>query len=118
MNMDWFQFTLFSIAVFRLTRLIVYDQITAFIRAPFMIDYEEMDEHGDMVIYQLPRESGLRGWIGALLSCYWCTGVWAAIGLISLHLIYPQIAQPITIILAVAGLAAVIETAIQAMIKE
>ncbi|GAE93478.1 hypothetical protein JCM21714_2563 [Gracilibacillus boraciitolerans JCM 21714] len=41
----WLSFVLLSLATFRLTRLIIYDKITAFIRAPFF----EMEENGYLI---------------------------------------------------------------------
>lgn len=113
MEISWFDFILFSLAVFRLTRLFVFDQITSFLRAPFMMDYEETNDQGNKEIYVIPREGGLRGFIGELLSCYWCTGIWVAIGLWGLFELYPNFAEPFIIIAAIAGFAAIIESAIQ-----
>ncbi|MBS4177384.1 DUF1360 domain-containing protein [Lederbergia citrea] len=113
MDITWLKFFLISIATFRLTRLIVYDQITAFMRAPFMMDYEEINENGEKEVFIVARDSGLRGWIGELLSCYWCTGIWVATGLFFLQLKYPAVAEPIIVILALAGTAAIIETVMQ-----
>ncbi|MDQ7860281.1 DUF1360 domain-containing protein [Peribacillus frigoritolerans] len=27
----------------------------------------------------MPKEKGLLGWIGQLLSCFWCVGVWVSL---------------------------------------
>lgn len=116
MDITWFEFLLFSLAVFRVTRLIVYDQITEFIRLPFMMEYEEINEEGEKEVYLIPRPSGLRGWIGQLLSCYWCTGIWATMILFFLYVKYPAVTVPIVIVLASAGLAAIIETVVQSKI--
>ncbi|MEK3887384.1 DUF1360 domain-containing protein [Bacillus sp. FSL K6-3431] len=113
MKIEWFEFILFGLAVFRLTRLIVFDRITSFIRAPFMKDHEEINEQGEKELYIVPREHGIRGYIGELLSCYWCTGVWVAIGMWFLYLQLPVVGEPVLIIMAIAGLAALIETMIQ-----
>ena len=41
--------------------------------------------------------------MGELLSCYWCTGVWSSIALCTFYLIFPTIATPVLLILAVSG---------------
>lgn len=111
--MTWLSFVLVSLAVFRITRLIVYDKITEFLRSPFMMEVEEKDEDGNLEVYIVPRETGLRGWFGQLLSCYWCTGIWVSILIITLKYFFPVVADIVIFIFAVAGAAAFIETVIQ-----
>lgn len=106
-------FLLLSLASFRLTRLIVYDKITAFLREPFFDEVEEKNEKGEVEIYIIPKKSGLRGWIGELLSCYWCTGIWVATFIVAIVYFFPYWSSPIIAVLAVAGLASLIETIVQ-----
>ncbi|GIN19209.1 MAG TPA: DUF1360 domain-containing protein [Bacillus bacterium] len=113
MDISWLEYIIFSMAVFRLTRLLVYDQITEWIRSPFMDEYEEKNDEGKTEVYLLPKEEGLRGWMGALLSCFWCTGIWVSIGLFLMRYYIPVLYKPVVIVLAVAGLAALVETWIQ-----
>ena len=113
MDIDLFMFLLLGLSSFRLTRLLVFDRITAFMRDPFLDEMEEIDEYGQKEIYLIPKEGRVKGFIGELLSCYWCTGVWSSIVLCSFYMLYPTLAFPILLILAVAGLAAIIETIIQ-----
>ena len=72
-----------GLAVFRLTRLIVFDKIMEPFRRPFFTEIEEKDEQGKVEIYLIPKEKGIRSWIGELLSCYWCTGFWVSLCLTS-----------------------------------
>ena len=113
MDIDLFTFILLGLSAFRLTRLLVFDKITAFIRNPFLDEIEEIDENGQTDTFLVPKEGMIKGFFGELLSCYWCTGVWSAIGLCAFYLLYPTVAFPLLLILAVAGLAAIIETLIQ-----
>lgn len=94
-----------GLASFRLTRLIVFDTITEFIRSPFMEVVE--DEEG---IFLEPKGTGLRRWMGKLLSCYWCTGIWVSAGLFALYVWVPIIGIPLMYVLAIAAIAAIIET--------
>ncbi|MDQ0230644.1 DUF1360 domain-containing protein [Metabacillus malikii] len=114
--MTWLSFIIFAFASFRLTRLIVYDKITSFIRAPFHKEIEEVNEQGEVDVYIEMKGTGLRAWIGELLSCYWCTGVWSAAFLYGLWLVWPQGTEVLMMILAIAGIAGVIETLVSKLI--
>jgi hypothetical protein len=109
---DPFSFILLCLASFRLTRLIVYDTITAWLRRPFHEWVEEELPDGRKEVFLILKGSGLRRWIGELLSCYWCTGIWCAafcyIGVVA----WPAVFQPLIVLLAVAGGAALIETVV------
>jgi len=110
MMIDGFSFILLALAAFRLTRLLVYDQITAFIRRPFHREVEETEPDGSVVTYIEIKGKGLRSWIGELLSCYWCTGIWCAAFLIGIWYLWPTVAEIGIIIFAIAGTAGLIET--------
>ncbi|GAE93479.1 integral membrane protein [Gracilibacillus boraciitolerans JCM 21714] len=51
------------------------------------------------------KGNGLRRWIGELLRCHWCTGIWTAIFLFIGFYFFSAIFLPIIIILAMAGVA-------------
>ncbi|MGE8205266.1 DUF1360 domain-containing protein [Heyndrickxia sp. NPDC080065] len=116
MIQSWLLLILFGLASFRLTRLIVMDNITSFIRKPFHEEIEEQDEAGNISTYIKIKGIGLRAWIGELLSCYWCTGVWSSLFLYISWILWPFIMEPIIIILAIAGLAGIIESIITKII--
>jgi hypothetical protein len=107
------QLIIMGLAVFRITHLIVYDKITEFLRAPFFDEQEEMDENGEQVIFLVPKTEGMKGWIGELLSCHWCTGIWVAAGSYFLYSIAPGVASPLISIMAIAGLASLLEAVVQ-----
>ncbi|MGL4818452.1 MAG: DUF1360 domain-containing protein [Bacilli bacterium] len=108
--MEPFIFLLLIFASFRLTRLIVFDTITKFIRAPFINEWEQVDEHGNVEQFMQIKGTGLQAWVGKLLSCYWCTGMWVSIGLYTGYMLIPQVALPLISILAIAGVSAIVET--------
>jgi len=118
MDITWIQFFLMSLAIFRITRLIVFDQITAFIRAPFLREYEETNILGTKETYLEPHDGGIRGWIGQLISCYWCTGIWTALAVVFFQWQFPIIVDPVILIFALAGMAAIIESIIQTLISD
>jgi hypothetical protein len=111
MFISLWEFTVLAFAAFRLTRLIVFDSITEFFRQIFL---EEAEEEGE--IYYVTRPGFIRGFIGELISCYWCTGVWAAALLYLSYLYFPMAAVPVIFVLAIAGAAALIESVIQRLI--
>ncbi|WP_338472189.1 DUF1360 domain-containing protein [Niallia sp. XMNu-256] len=113
MDITFLELLLLGLASFRLTRLFVYDKITAFIRNVFIKEIEEKDENGEETVYLIPKDGVIKGFFGELLSCYWCTGVWSSLGLYGLYVSLPTIAVPVIIILAISAVAAIIETVIQ-----
>lgn len=112
----WLQLIIFALASFRLTRLIVFDKITAFIRQPFHKEVEEIGDDGVVEVYIEMKGSGLRAWIGELLSCYWCTGIWCTAFVYGAWMIWPQGAEPLLVILAIAGAAGLIEALVMKLI--
>lgn len=109
-DFSWAAVLLMGLASFRLTRLIVFDKITEFIRAPFFNEIEQENEQGEKEIYLVPKSAGLKGWIGELLSCYWCTGIWASLFIGGLHYFSTPAGEFLIVILAVAAIASFIET--------
>lgn len=87
-----------------------------FMRRPFIEEMEDINEKGEIENFLLIKGKGIKGLIGELLSCYWCTGMWCAIGLVSFHYFFPFIGQIVILILAVAGLGGVIETIVRRLL--
>lgn len=106
---SWLDLFLLVFASFRLTRLIVYDTITEFIRAPFHETIVEEMEDGSTETYIEVKGTGIRYWIGELLSCHWCTGFWTTIILYSAYELVPRFAMPVIAILAIAGTASLVQ---------
>ncbi|NMH71906.1 DUF1360 domain-containing protein [Bacillus sp. RO2] len=113
---SWFWFFLLGLASFRLTRLLVLDKIAGFIRKPFMEEIEEKNEKGEIEEYIVIKGKGLRRWMGELLSCYWCTGVWVTTGLFLLITFYPLLGKPVLIIFAAASVAGILESIVTRII--
>lgn len=106
-----------SLASFRLTRLLVFDKITEFIRVPFFEEINEINEVGETEIYYIPKQTGIKKFIGELLSCYWCTGIWASACIVMLAYLNLFIFTPLILILAVAGFASLLELFVQHFIQ-
>lgn len=118
MKVNFLILTLLALASFRLTRLIVFDKITEFLREPFFDEYEEKNQDGTIEVYYLPKKQGIKKFFGELLSCYWCTGVWCSFALVLLYDLFPDFSLPFLLFLAVAGMASILETIVQLMIEK
>ncbi|MDF2681175.1 MAG: sporulation protein [Brevibacillus sp.] len=108
-DLTWIDLAILVLACFRLTHLIVFDEITKFLRDPFISLIDEKDASGQIIRQMHFKGGKIRSWIGRLLSCYWCVGIWVALVIVLLYLYVPA-AYPIILLLAIAGAAAVIET--------
>ena len=113
----WLEFVLLILAAFRLTRLVVFDKITNFIRRPFHYEIEEIDSDGNTINYIEIKGNGLQYWIGDLLSCYWCTGIWCTAILLGFTVIWPTGSDVLITLLAVAGAASICESIVQRLIE-
>lgn len=80
-----FDFVTLTLAIFRLTHLLVYDHITHFIRHYFN---------------QFPGGPGKT--LANLLDCEWCAGIWVAALILFLYLLAPWTRFPILAV-ALAG---------------
>lgn len=109
LTISWIHLTILALASFRLTHLIVYDDITAFLRTPFLSVSHTTDQNGAITQQVEIKGTGLHYWIGSMLSCHWCTGIWSSIAVVALY-VYVQFLFPLLILLAIAGIAAIIET--------
>ena len=86
-----------GLATFKASRTIARDDVTSFLREPFVegAAKEGADE---------PVETGdLRQAIGELVTCSRCVGTWVAAGLSATQIIAPQFGRLLTWTLATAG---------------
>lgn len=109
MYMMWMDLFIMIFATFRITRLVVNDSITSFLRNPFLeISYME-DENGQLFEQTVIKGKGIRRWIGELLSCYWCFGIWCSLFVVLVYVNVDQV-QIVFLIFAVAGVASFIQS--------
>lgn len=92
-------FTLITLATWRLIRLFVYDAITKFFREQF----SDVVKVGRGYRLEKPK-AGPRRTIADLLSCPWCFGMWAASVVTFSYLLTPYAVFPI-ILLAISAVA-------------
>jgi hypothetical protein len=87
-----------SLASFKAARTISRDDVTSFIRAPFV----EGEAGGDNK--EEPVETGgLQQAIGELVTCSRCVGTWAAAGLATTQILAPRFGRLLTWSLAAAA---------------
>jgi hypothetical protein len=94
---DALDLAVLGLATFKAARTISRDEVTSFIREPFVEG--EAHEGGEE-----PIETGdLRQAIGELVTCSRCIGTWAAAGLATTQILAPRFGRVLTWTLAGAG---------------
>jgi hypothetical protein len=87
-----------ALATFKAARTIARDEVTSFLREPFVEGHAH--EGGEE-----PVESGdLHQAIGELVTCSRCVGTWAAAGLATTQVLAPRFGRLLTWSLAAAGI--------------
>lgn len=99
-----FELIVLSLAAFRMTRLFVYDKITAFLREQF---YDAKNLKSAGVVLEKPK-SGPRRTLADLFSCPWCFGMWAGATVVFFYELTPYAWYPI-VILAVSALGSIFQ---------
>src|SRR6058998_4344055 len=82
-------FTVLAAASFKAARTLSHDQVTSFIREPFVRGHAHM---GD----EEPVEGGMEQAIGELVTCTRCIGTWVAAGLAVTQVIAPRFGRLLT----------------------
>jgi hypothetical protein len=94
---DALDLVVLAAATFKAARTISNDEVTSFIREPF-VEGEAGGGNED------PVETGdLRQAIGELVTCSRCIGTWAAAGLATTQILAPRLGRILTWSLAAAG---------------
>jgi len=86
-----------SLATFKAARTLANDEVTSFLRQPFVKGraHEGEDEE--------PVEGGMEQAIGELVTCSRCVGTWAAAGLAFTQILAPRTGRLLSWSLAAAG---------------
>jgi hypothetical protein len=90
-------FVVLSAASFKLARTLARDEVTSFIREPFVQGEAHSGEAEE------PVEGGMQQAIGELITCSRCVGTWAAAGLAVTQILAPRFGRLLTWSLAAAG---------------
>ena len=84
-------------ATFKASRTLARDEVTSFIRRPFVRGEAHSGEGEE------PVEGGMAQAIGELVTCTRCVGTWAAAGLASTQILAPRFGRMLTWSLAAAA---------------
>lgn len=87
-----------SAATFKAARTLAHDEVTSFIREPFVKGHAHEGEDEEPV-----ETGGMEQAIGELVTCSRCAGTWAAAGLVSAQIVAPKFGRLLTWSLAAAG---------------
>ena len=95
----WLDLAALSAATFKTARTIARDEVTSFIREPFV----EGDAHEGQDEKPV-QTGGMEQAIGELVTCSRCVGTWAAAGLATTQVLAPRFGRLLTWSLAGAGI--------------
>jgi hypothetical protein len=97
---------LLSAATFKAARTLARDEVTSFIRAPF-VEGEAHTGEGEEPVHN----AGIQQAIGELVTCTRCVGTWAAAGLAATQVLTPRFGRMLTLALGAAGINDFLQTA-------
>lgn len=83
-------FVVLSAAAFKAARTLSHDEVTSFIRDPFVRGRAHSGQDEE------PVEGGMEQAIGELVTCSRCVGTWAAAGLAATQIIAPRFGRLLT----------------------
>ncbi len=83
-------FAVLSAAAFKAARTLSHDEVTSFIRQPFVRGDAHSGEREE------PVEGGLEQAIGELVTCSRCIGTWVAAGLAATQIVAPRFGRLLT----------------------
>lgn len=96
---SWLDLAALSAATFKTARTIARDEVTSFIREPFVEGDAHEGEDEKPV-----QTGGMEQAIGELVTCSRCVGIWAAAGLATAQVLAPRFGRLLTWSLAGAGI--------------
>jgi hypothetical protein len=82
-------FTILAAASFKAARTLSHDEVTSFIRQPFVRGHAHSGG-------EQPVQGGMEQAIGELVTCTRCIGTWAAAGLASTQILAPRFGRVLT----------------------
>jgi hypothetical protein len=95
----WLDLVTLSAASFKGARTIARDEVTSFIRDPFVEGAAHEGDHERPV-----QTGGMEQAIGELVTCSRCVGTWVAAGLVTTQVVAPRFGRLLTWTLAAAGI--------------
>jgi uncharacterized protein DUF1360 len=105
-------FVVLSAASFKAARTLARDEVTSFLREPFVRGHAHSGEDEE------PVEGGMEQAIGELVTCSRCVGTWAAAGLATTQILAPRFGRLLTWSLAAAGANDFLQAAFKTMAEK
>jgi hypothetical protein len=99
LEQTWLDLATLSAATFKAARTIARDEVTSFLREPF-VEGEPSDPEDEHAV----QTGGMDQAIGELVTCSRCVGTWAAAGLATTQVLAPRFGHMLTWTLAGAGI--------------
>jgi hypothetical protein len=94
-DQTWLDLATLSAATFKAARTIVRDDVTSFIREPF-VEADPRDPEEEHPV----QTGGMEQALGELVTCSRCVGTWAAAGLATTQVLAPRLGRTLTWALA------------------
>lgn len=106
-NVTGADLALLGLATYRLSRVISYDRVTQYLRSPFV----ETGQGAPQIegTREEPKGEGLQRAIGQLLTCAYCSSVWAGTFNSALFLLSPRVGRLFLLSMASSGLAEILD---------
>jgi len=101
-------FAVLSAASFKAARTLASDEVTSFIREPFVRGHAHEGE-------EEPVSGGMHQAIGELVTCTRCVGTWIAAGLATTQVVAPRFGRLLTLALGTAGINDFLQTSFVAL---
>jgi Protein of unknown function (DUF1360) len=95
---SWLDLAVLGLATFKAARTLARDEVTSFIREPFVQGTPAEPEQEEPV-----RTGDLRQAVGELVTCSRCVGTWIAAGIAGADVLSPRFGRTLSWALAVGG---------------
>lgn len=98
------------LSAYRITHLVVFDKVFEPIRNLFVRRHYLAHEYGGFHVFFELQGGKVRRFIGQIMNCFWCAGVWVSAVVVALYVFGPTWITWVYIALAAAGVIGIIET--------
>jgi uncharacterized protein DUF1360 len=112
-DQTWLDLATLSAATFKAARTIVRDDVTSFIREPF-VEGDPRDPEEEHPV----QTGGMEQALGELVTCSRCVGIWAAAGLATTQVLAPRFGRMLTWTLAAGGINDVLQAGFAALTRK
>jgi hypothetical protein len=108
----WLDLAVLSAATFKAARTLARDEVTSFMRQPFVRGEAHSGEGEE------PEEGGMQQALGELVTCTRCVGTWAAAGLTATQILAPRFGRLLTWSLGAAGINDILQAGFAALTEK